>query len=88
MEALDNANDVETGIIRSKLRQSYVFRFCRRLCSPIFVQSFTMTFLAEWGDRSQLTTIILGSREVKIFLFQRISIQNIHKPSNCSVEKC
>ena len=23
-----------------------------------------MTFLAEWGDRSQLTTIILGSREV------------------------
>jgi len=63
LEALDNANDVETGIIRSKLRQSYVFRFCRRLCSPIFVQSFTMTFLAEWGDRSQLTTIILGSRE-------------------------
>jgi putative Ca2+/H+ antiporter (TMEM165/GDT1 family) len=22
-----------------------------------------MTFLAEWGDRSQLTTIILGARE-------------------------
>ena len=27
-------------------------------------QAFTMTFLAEWGDRSQITTIILGSREV------------------------
>ena len=25
--------------------------------------AFTMTFLAEWGDRSQLTTIILGARE-------------------------
>ncbi|KAL1506675.1 hypothetical protein ABEB36_005998 [Hypothenemus hampei] len=29
----------------------------------IFLQAFTMTFLAEWGDRSQLTTIILGARE-------------------------
>lgn len=29
----------------------------------ILVQAFTMTFLAEWGDRSQLTTIILAARE-------------------------
>ena len=26
----------------------------------IFIQSFTMTMLAEWGDRSQLATVILG----------------------------
>ena len=25
-----------------------------------------MTFLAEWGDRSQIATIILGAREVGI----------------------
>ncbi|CAD5221054.1 unnamed protein product [Bursaphelenchus xylophilus] len=31
--------------------------------STIFLKSFTLTFLAEWGDRSQLTTIILGARE-------------------------
>ncbi|KAI3368334.1 hypothetical protein L3Q82_008041 [Scortum barcoo] len=31
--------------------------------SPIFIQSLTLTFLAEWGDRSQLTTIILAARE-------------------------
>ncbi|CAD6188385.1 unnamed protein product [Caenorhabditis auriculariae] len=31
--------------------------------SRIFIESFTLTFLAEWGDRSQLTTIILGARE-------------------------
>jgi len=31
--------------------------------SRIFLQAFTMTFLAEWGDRSQLATVILAARE-------------------------
>lgn len=31
--------------------------------SAIYFKSFTLTFLAEWGDRSQITTIILGARE-------------------------
>lgn len=33
------------------------------LGSKVFVQAFTLTFLAEWGDRSQIATIILGARE-------------------------
>ncbi|CAJ0599879.1 unnamed protein product [Cylicocyclus nassatus] len=36
-----------------------VFSFASR----IFIEAFTMTFVAEWGDRSQLTTIILAARE-------------------------
>lgn len=40
------------------------------LClSPILIQTFIMTFLAEWGDRSQITTIALGAAHVSSFLF-------------------
>ena len=31
------------------------------LLSPIFVKSFSMTALAEWGDRSQIATIALAA---------------------------
>jgi putative Ca2+/H+ antiporter (TMEM165/GDT1 family) len=35
----------------------------RKYISPILLQAFILTFLAEWGDRSQISTIILGARE-------------------------
>lgn len=60
---METTTDIETGIVRNTLRKNTITRVCSRLCSPIFLQAFTLTFLAEWGDRSQLTTIILGSRE-------------------------
>lgn len=31
--------------------------------SLVFIETFTMTFLAEWGDRSQIATVILAARE-------------------------
>lgn len=32
-----------------------------RHLSPVLVQTFVMTFLAEWGDRSQIATITMGA---------------------------
>jgi len=48
------------GLEEGPVRASDKIKKC---ISPVFFQAFTMTFLAEWGDRSQLTTIILGARE-------------------------
>ena len=33
---------------------------------PIFVQAFILTFLGEWGDRSQISTIALGAAHVRL----------------------
>lgn len=54
--------DIEQGITKVPLRRR--LKILGPLASPILLQAFTLTFLAEWGDRSQLTTIILGAREV------------------------
>lgn len=56
--------DPESGTKKSKTPTAWT------LISRIFLQSFTLTFLAEWGDRSQLTTIILGAREVRLHHIQ------------------
>lgn len=38
-------------------------RFFSRFCTPIFLESFILTFLAEWGDRSQIATIALATHK-------------------------
>ncbi|XP_041463095.1 transmembrane protein 165-like isoform X1 [Lytechinus variegatus] len=50
--------DPESGIIRGGYRRRVLGIF-----SPILLEAFTLTFLAEWGDRSQMTTIVLAARE-------------------------
>lgn len=50
------SQDLEAG---KKAKTASAFTILFR----IFIQAFTMTFVAEWGDRSQITTIILSARE-------------------------
>uniref|UniRef100_A0A8R1I0S3 GDT1 family protein n=1 Tax=Caenorhabditis japonica TaxID=281687 RepID=A0A8R1I0S3_CAEJA len=50
---------LEGGGVEAQSETKKIFLFTSR----IFIEAFTLTFVAEWGDRSQLTTIILGARE-------------------------
>ncbi|KAL6565274.1 hypothetical protein OROGR_002225 [Orobanche gracilis] len=38
-------------------------RFLSRFFTPIYLESFILTFLAEWGDRSQIATIALATHK-------------------------
>jgi len=56
-------SDLETGVVeqsKDPAKQQSLFSITRYF-SPIFLTSFTMTFFAEWGDRSQIATIVLAS---------------------------
>ena len=59
-ESDSTASDLETGqASKNNDKTSLLYT----MLSRIFIQAFTMTFLAEWGDRSQLATIVLAARE-------------------------
>lgn len=47
----------------SKSQKSAVRRLFSKFCTPIFLEALMLTFLAEWGDRSQIATITLASHQ-------------------------
>jgi len=59
------ADDVESnGTVSSHI--STLRRFMKLVMSNVFAQSCVLTFLAEWGDRSQISTIVLAARDVSL----------------------
>lgn len=53
-----SGNQADSGDGKAKLRKEGVgSRLSKWLLSPVLVEAFVLTFLAEWGDRSQIATI-------------------------------
>merc|ERR1712232_1028243 len=47
----------------SKEQRGLVRRIFAKVLTPIFLEAFMLTFLAEWGDRSQIATITLAAHQ-------------------------
>jgi putative Ca2+/H+ antiporter (TMEM165/GDT1 family) len=52
-----NLTDSDDGGKKQQGGPSALSRVLGLLFSQVFLKSFTLTFLAEWGDRSQIATI-------------------------------
>ena len=70
--ASEKASSPITPTIPSRKSEKESFRegarnFFSLLLGPVFVQAFVLTFLGEWGDRSQIATIALGAAHVRDF---------------------
>lgn len=61
------ADDVESNATVSS-HISTMRRFMKLAMSHVFTESCVLTFLAEWGDRSQISTIILAARDVSMLI--------------------
>ena len=76
LEVIERGGDVadqtpaqhNLGVVRPPVKGSWVSDGARNFCSlflgQVFVQAFALTFLGEWGDRSQIATIALGAAHV------------------------
>mmetsp|Transcript_34206 Transcript_34206/g.74772 ORF Transcript_34206/g.74772 Transcript_34206/m.74772 type:complete len:263 (-) Transcript_34206:189-977(-) len=61
--AASEFEEVEEKIDVSAPPKSKFRRAMSRFLTPIFLEAFVLTFLAEWGDRSQVTTVALASHQ-------------------------
>ncbi|KAJ7074352.1 hypothetical protein C8F01DRAFT_1100223 [Mycena amicta] len=56
-----NATARTSAVTKTRSLADGARNFCSFFLGPVFVQAFILTFLGEWGDRSQIATIALGA---------------------------
>jgi len=63
-EVEEKLSDHSEGLPRTKSNKREAWRvLLSQFCTPIFLECFVLTFLAEWGDRSQIATITLAAHK-------------------------
>lgn len=69
-EQENERQDIEGGNSNSTKQKGFLSSIINKESLKIFTQAFTLTFLAEWGDRSQIATIALAaSKDVTGVIF-------------------
>ena len=53
-----------------------VKNLCSLFFGPVFIQAFVLTFLGEWGDRSQIATMVLAAAHVRTTSSNREHLTN------------
>jgi len=61
MREAEEEIDLEDGQSGGMRAKADFRRTCGSLLGPVLAQSFLLTFLGEWGDRSQIATIALAA---------------------------
>merc|ERR1711937_162394 len=60
-------NSVDESALKKALRK--IESFFLIFINPVFLKAFVLTFIAEWGDRSQLSTVVLAVSTDKTAVF-------------------
>jgi hypothetical protein len=56
--------------------------------SPVFLKAFTLTFVAEWGDRSQIATIGLAASQDVVRSASQPPSQPATRPAARAFQPC
>lgn len=82
----DNVDESDTVVVKEEPKKqrkslhvqirekSWFGKKCLKIFK-LFTNTFVMTFLAEWGDRSQLATIVMAGSLIQPFLMSNVYFQ-------------